>query len=111
MNFFVGTKKLLYGFPLITIPPSQEINVNSSISQQICTTDQDINTNNNHSNTFDNDQKSVISHYNDFSSLSSSDCPFNSSTIDATIQKILLYRYRTITNTRLAQILRVRIFF
>ncbi|CAF1370045.1 unnamed protein product [Rotaria sordida] len=110
MKFFVDTKKLLYGFPLITIPPSQEVNVGPSVSQRINTSEQHIERNNCHlyHSIVNNTSRSVVSHYNGFSSLSSSIDPFNGSTTDATIKKILLYKKQTITGSRLCQILRVR---
>jgi hypothetical protein len=107
MKFYVDTKKLLYGFPLITIPPSEQINVGPSISQQIQTKD-DSNEQNNLYHTDSISNKSVVSYCSRLSTLSSSICPFNGSTVDATIEKILSYKYRTISSSRLAQILRVR---
>jgi len=53
-------------------------------------------------------KKSVVSNYSGFSTLSSSTCSLNGSTIDAIINKILFYRNQTISSARLAQILRVR---
>ncbi len=111
MKFYVDTKKLLYGFPLITIPPSQLINVGPSVSQQINTTEQVIEGNNSYSFIVNNTNRSVVSHYNTFSSVSSSIDPFDGSTFDATIKKILLYKKQTISSSRLAQILRVRYSF
>ncbi|CAF1513200.1 unnamed protein product [Rotaria sordida] len=106
MKFYVDTKKLLYGFPLITIPPSEQINIGPSISQQIHTTEQDTELNNPVSNIVNMDNQSVLSNYSGFSNLSSSICPFNGSTVDASIKKILFYHNRVISSTRLAQILR-----
>ncbi|CAF1427877.1 unnamed protein product [Rotaria sordida] len=108
MKFYVDTKKLLYGFPLITIPPSEEINIGPSISQQIHTTEQNTELNNPVSNIVNMDNQSVLSNYSGFSNLSSSICPFNGSTVDASIKKILFYHNRVISSTRLAQILRKR---
>ena len=110
MKFYVDTKKLLYGFPLITIPPPQDMNVGPSVSQQMNTTDQNIERNIYYPDKFtiNNTNKSVVSHYSGFSSGSSSVDPFNGATTDATIRKILLYKKQSITSSRLAQILRVR---
>lgn len=117
MKFFVDTKKLLYGFPLITIPPSEDItNVGPSVSQQINTTDGNPERNLHYSNgsIVDKSRRSVLSHYSGFSTLSSSSSssssfdPFDGKTIDTIIKKILLYKKQTITSSRLAQILRVR---
>lgn len=109
MKFYVDTKKLLYGFPLITIPPVQEFNVGPSVSQQSNMVEQ--------TDVLDrfgldrsllrNTSRSVVSHYSGFSAASSSVDAFNGSTVDATIKKILLYKQQTITASRLAQILRV----
>jgi hypothetical protein len=107
MKFYVDTKKLLYGFPLNTIPPSHEINVGPSVSQLIHPIEQNMR-DNNLSTTGNTDNTSVVSAHSGFSTLSSSICPFDGSTVDATINKILLHKYRTISSARLAQILRVR---
>jgi len=109
MKFYMDTKKLLYGFPLITIPPTQEVNVGPSVSQQINVAEQTfvIQRPSDYRTTVRNTSRSVVSHYSGFSVASSSVDPFNGSTIDATIKKILLYKEQTITATRLAQILRV----
>ncbi|CAF1291085.1 unnamed protein product [Rotaria sordida] len=108
MKFYVDTKKLLYGFPLITIPPSQELNVGPSASHRINTSEQHVERDNCHPyhSIVNNTSRSVVSHYSGFSSLSSSIDPFNGSTTDATIKKILLYKKQTITGSRLCQILR-----
>ncbi|CAF4099861.1 unnamed protein product [Adineta steineri] len=106
MNFYVNTKKLLYGFPLITVPPLVEINVGPSISQQNNTTEENIQINNSSINVNNNDIVSVFSNRTCFSDLSSSICPFNGSVVDASIKKILFYPYRIISSFRLAQILR-----
>ncbi|CAF4128008.1 unnamed protein product [Rotaria sordida] len=108
MKFYVDTKKLLYGFPLITIPPSQGVNVGPSASQRINTSEQHVERDNCHPyhSIVNNTSRSVVSHYSGFSSLSSSIDPFNGSTTDATIKKILLYKKQTITGSRLCQILR-----
>jgi len=107
MKFYVDTKKLLYGFPLITIPPIDRFNVGPSVSQQICTNEEerqhhdlpDVQNHNNGSN---------ASSYSEITRISSSFTAFNGSTFDAAIEKILLYKYRKISSSRLAQILRVR---
>ncbi|CAF1413702.1 unnamed protein product [Adineta steineri] len=106
MNFYVNTKKLLYGFPLITVPPLLEINVGPSISQQNNTTEENIQINNSPINVNNNDNASIFSNHSRFSDLSSSICPFNGSVVDASIKKILFYPYRIISSFRLAQILR-----
>jgi len=115
MKFYVDTKKLLYGFPLIIIPPSQDItNVGPSASQQINTIQRNSEGNVFYSNSsgVDKSRESVVSHYSGFSTLSSSSSsstdPFDGRTTDAVIKKILLYKKETITTSRLAQILRVR---
>ncbi|CAF1326236.1 unnamed protein product [Rotaria sordida] len=94
MKFYDDTKKLLYGFPLITIPPSQEMNVGPSASQRINTSEQHVERDNCHPYhcIVNNTSRSVVSHYSGFSSLSSSIDSFNGSTTDATIKKILLYK-------------------
>ncbi|CAF2877785.1 unnamed protein product [Rotaria sp. Silwood2] len=106
MKFYVNTKKLLYGFPLITIPPSEQINIGPSISQHININEQDTETNNFASKIANNDNQSVLSTYTAFSTSSSSTCPFDGSTADAVITKILLYQGCTISSARVAQILR-----
>jgi hypothetical protein len=107
MKFYVDTKKLLYGFPLITVPPTDHTTVGPSVSQQIYPNEVDTELNDayhteNHSN------RSVVSNYSEFSKFSSTFYPFAGSTFDAIIEKILLYKNRTISSTQLAQILRVR---
>ncbi|CAF2594636.1 unnamed protein product [Rotaria sp. Silwood2] len=87
MKFYIDTKKLLYGFSLITIPPAQEMNIRSYISQQIPMVKQK-------------------AYDTDFSTLSLSIYPFDDSTIVTSIKKILLYHDRKISVQRLAQILR-----
>ncbi|CAF2950321.1 unnamed protein product [Rotaria sp. Silwood2] len=114
MKFYVDTKKLLYGFPLITIPPSQDItNIGPSASQQINIVEQNSQRNVSYLNSsaVDNSRRSVVSHYNGFSTLSSSSSssmdPFDGRTTDTVIKKILLYKKQTITSSRLTQILRI----
>ena len=109
MKFYVGTKKLLYGFPLVTIPPSEEKNIGPSVSQQILVTDRNIESNESLSLSTDDINGSVVSSFTGFSCLSSAalNDPFTGSIIDASIKKVLFYKYRKITSTRVAQILRV----
>ena len=94
MKFCVDTRKLLYSFPLITIPSSQDISkVGPSVSQQIYTIEQNSERNLSYSNqsAVDNSKQSVASHYSGFSMLSSSSFdPFDGRTVDAVIKKILL---------------------
>ncbi|CAF2047857.1 unnamed protein product [Rotaria magnacalcarata] len=106
MKFYVDTKKLLHGFPLITIPPPQTINVEPSVSQQNVSPNDNNNINDTASSINSNSNRSVVSSYSGYSSLSSSVCPFNGSTVDATIEKILLYKHQTISSNHLAQLLR-----
>jgi hypothetical protein len=107
MKFYVDTKKLLYGFPLITVPPTDHINVGPSVSQQIDPIEVDTEVNNAYH--IENDSnRSVVTNYSEFSKFSSTFYPFAGSTFDAIIEKILLYKNRTISSTQLAQILRVR---
>ncbi|CAF2980051.1 unnamed protein product [Rotaria sp. Silwood2] len=87
MKFYIDTKKLLYGFSLVPIPPAQEMNIGSYISQQIPMVKQK-------------------AYDTDFSTLSLSIYPFHDSTIVTSIKKILLYHDRKISVQRLAQILR-----
>ena len=109
MRFYVGTKKLLYGFPLITIPPSQEKNIGPSVSEQILVTQRDTEPDESLSLDTNNINGSVVSSLTGFSSLSATDLnnPMTGSVIDACIKKILMYKRRTITSTHVAQILRV----
>ena len=113
MKFYVDTKKLLYGFPLITIPQSQDMNVGPSISQQNNSADQrsDSNVDFTSSLNVDVSRRSVVSQYKGFSGLVSSYStdPLDGSTIDAIIRKILQYKKQTITSSRPAQILRVNV--
>ena len=114
MKFYLDTKKLLYSFPLITIPPSQGItNVGPPVWQQINTTEQNSERNLSYCNqsAIDNSRRSIVSYYSEFSMLSSSSSlvdPFDGRTVDSVIRKILLYKKQTITSSQLAQILRVR---
>jgi len=107
MKFYVDTKKLMYGFPLITIPPAQEISIGPSVSQQNNMINQNIDQNNVYQTVQNNSNRSVVSHYSGFSSVASSHDPFYGNVIDATIKKILFYRKQEISSNRLAQILRV----
>lgn len=109
-KFFVDTKKLLYGFPLNNIPSaSQETNIKQSITNVNSLLSQN-NNNNININNSQNDNSSVLSRNTSFSSVSSI-CPFDGDTVDEAIRKILFYPERTITSTKVAQILRVRIAF
>ncbi|CAF1001672.1 unnamed protein product [Adineta ricciae] len=111
MKFYVDTKKLLYSFPLITIPPSQDINVGPSVSQQNNSNNRHSDLNVDYTGSFnpETSKQSVVSQYTGFSSMqsSSSKDQLDGSTIDAIIMKILQHKKQTITSTRLAQILRI----
>jgi hypothetical protein len=102
MKFYVDTKKLLYGFPLITIPPSQQINVGPSVSQLIQPIQQNNDLNIDSDMEIDSN-KTVITSYSKSSTISSSICPFTGSIVDETIKKILFYKDRTISSSRVAQ--------
>ncbi|CAF3443653.1 unnamed protein product, partial [Rotaria sp. Silwood2] len=115
MKFYVETKKLLHGFPLkndssieerhIGPSASQEANIERS-NEQIDGALQNNNNKNNNNNNNNNDNNSVLSNNSNFSSLVSSICPFDGTTMDATIEKILLYNHRIISSNRVAQMLR-----
>ena len=114
MKFYLDKKKLLYSFPLITIPPSLGItNVGPPVWQQINTTEQNSERRLSYCNqsAIDNSRRSIVSYYSEFSMLSSSSSsvdPFDGRTVDLVIRKILLYKKQTITSSQLAQILLVR---
>lgn len=111
MKFYVDTKKLLYGFPLITIPPSDEIPIGPSISQEINTiqgNDHLIHLNDRHDI---NKNDNILNKSSRVSNISSSIDPFDGVTFDTCIKRILLFRKRTISSTQLAQMLRVKLYF
>ena len=108
MKFYVDTKKVLYGFPLITVPSSETLNIGPSISQHLGSIEGNTQLDSLDFPTNNDDNRSVLSIYSGCSRLPSSLTPFNASVVDATIKKILFNRNRTISSTRLTQILRVR---
>lgn len=105
MKFFVDTKKLLYGFPLVTVPPASETIVGPSVSQHV-----DIDQQNECQNVNVNDYTSVVSNHSAYSNLALSSCSLKGSIVDLVIDKILMHRSRSISATRITQILRVKIF-
>lgn len=106
MKFYVDTKKLLYGFPLITVPPSDRINVGPSVSQQVVTNEGD-NQGRNKSCVDSLTNESVVSDSSLFSGFTSTFDRINRPILDAIIEKILLYKHRIVSSSRIAQAFRV----
>lgn len=106
MKFYVDTKKLLYGFPLVTVPPSDRINVGPSVSQQMMKNQDDIQ----RRDTFNVDSlsnQSVVSGSSLFSRLSSTSDGIDHSILHAITEKILFYKHRIVSSSRVAQLVRV----
>ncbi|CAF2073335.1 unnamed protein product [Rotaria magnacalcarata] len=112
MTFYVETKKTLHGFPLKNDSCLTEIHIGPSASQTINIErsneqlNDELSNNDDNNNNNNNDNHSILSNNSKFSSLSSSICPFDGKTIDATIKKILFCHNRIISSNRVAQMLR-----
>lgn len=107
MKFYVDTKKLLYGFPLVTVPPSDRIKVGPSVSQQVVTNRIDIESDGSNVHCINN--QSIISESSVFSQSTSTSAVIDRITSDAIIEKILLYQDRIVSASRVAQIFRVSV--
>ncbi|CAF4630988.1 unnamed protein product, partial [Rotaria sp. Silwood2] len=106
MKFYVETKKLLHGFPLKNHSSIEERHIGPSASQEANIERSNEQIDGALQNNNNNDNNSVLSNNSNFSSLVSSICPFDGRTMDATIEKILLYNHRIISSNRVAQMLR-----
>ena len=91
MKFYVDTKKLLYGFPLITVPPTDHINVGASVSQQAVVNETDNQPIDLDSVDFHGDRR-VGAASSVVTSLELSFDPSNGLTTDKIIEKILFPR-------------------
>ena len=106
MKFYVDTKKLLYGFPLVTVPPSDRINLGPSVSQHVVTNGSDMQSSD-ASNVHSVSNQSVVSQGSVLSQSTSTSSVIDRITFDTIIEKILLYQGRIVSTTRVAQLFRV----
>ena len=101
MKFYVDTKKLLYGFPLVIVPPADRINPGPSVSQQVVTNEPD-NESGDASNVHSLSNQSVVSEAGAFSQFTSGSAVIDCATFDTIIEKTLLYQGRIVSSSRVA---------
>ncbi len=106
MKFYVDTKKLLYGFPLIIVPPTDHMTVGASASQEVINNGNDSQGGKSSQIDFHSNQ-SVVSSCSFFSQLSSTSHISNHSTLNVIMEKILLFKNQSVSSSRIAKIIRV----